>query len=191
MRGRLAFTIACLALLVYAAPAEAAEGPTRRTWPSYWTGNQGPHPTCVAYAWLTLLTTEPFGLAEPPMRPSELFETMQRDDGGYEPGTTLDAGARALEADGYIGGWRWAASFDEVVAWVLGAGPVVVVSPTPWSEERHAYVIDGVNLRRGTVRIHNDRGVRWGRNGRRTYLITEIEQLYVDGAGNAILAWVP
>lgn len=191
MRRLLALTISGLSLLAAVAPAAAVEGPTRRTWPSYWTGNQGPHPTCVAYAWLTLLTTEPFGHEAPPIRPDELFEVMQQDDGGYEPGTTLDAGARALESDGYIAGWRWAASFDEIVAWVLNVGPVVVVSPTPWGEERHAYVIDGVNLRRGTVRIHNDRGVRWGKNGHRTYLITEIEQLYVDGAGNAILAWVP
>jgi len=126
----------------------------------------------------------------------------------YE-GTTVRAGAKILMKLGLIGGYRWAWEANTVVQALLTTGPVVV--GTWWYRDMffpekdaktgkmiihasggkvggHAYLLNGVNIEKGLVRIKNSWGREdWGDRGFAWLSLTDLDLLIKDD-GEACLA---
>jgi hypothetical protein len=175
---------------------------------SGWFGDQGQTSACVGYSWTGWLT------AGPTTQVTKNWDTYARStyktaqtldewEGEAYDGTSVRAGAKALQADGYITEYRWAWTIDEVVRAILDLGPVVV--GTVWTEAMfyplasgqikpdgeilggHAYLLDGANLDRGTVRIKNSWSKEWGNSGRAWITIPHLSHL-LDMEGEAAVA---
>jgi hypothetical protein len=185
--------------------------PSRRSkyyW-SGWFGDQGMQSSCVGFAWAHWLTAGPTTQATNDWDSHARMTYVQAQGldewPGQEPdyeGTSIRAGAKALQAQGFITGYRWAFTADEVVRAVLDVGPVVV--GTWWTEAMftpvngritpdgpiaggHAYLIDGANLDRQVVRVKNSWGRDWGSMGRAYMSISHLAHL-MDMDGEATLA---
>lgn len=188
----------------------ATERTWRYHWADGWWGDQGQTPRCVAYAWLHKIadgprTTRrtPHVTSTPAMGPRELYCAAQVldpwrgdcTDPRYE-GTSVRAGAKALVDAGVLTGYRWAWDADTVVRALLEVGPVVVgtvwpvgmmrpdergfVHATGPSAGGHAYVLNGVNVDRGVVRVKNSWGRGWGRRGHAWLEIDDLATLLAD-----------
>ena len=180
---------------------------TRRYYWSDWFGDQGQTSACVGYAWAHWLVSGPVtqvtqnwdDYAYATYLDAQLVDEWPGED--YD-GTSVRAGAKALQEAGFITEYRWAWTADVVVRAVLDVGPVVV--GTVWTEGMfipvdgrivpdgptvggHAYLIDGANAERGTVRIKNSWGRDWSINGRATMSIPHLSHL-LDQDGEAALA---
>ena len=164
-----------------------------------WWGDQGENPWCVAYAWLHALEDGPRTIKGkgPVIPPHELYKAAQQNDEwageGYD-GTSVRGGAKALAAAGRIAEYRWAWDIDTVVEALLNVGPLVV--GTNWYRSMfepeyngdllvakgslaggHAYVLNGVNLKRGLLRVKNSWGRSWAGDGRAWMEIETFERL--------------
>lgn len=168
--------------------------PAYRYWhPGAWSGDQGRTSMCVAYSWTHWLKAGPDTQRAHVPDPAPLYAEAQRVDEwpGEEPayqGTSVRAGAKVLQARGYVGSYWWATTADEVAAAVLGVGPVVVgtdwhagmnrpVRGDGWRMHAtgpvlggHAYLLDGYSTKTRLFRCKNS----WGR-----------------GYGNRGFAWLP
>ena len=179
----------------------------------YWNANgawldQGEEPHCVGYAWVHWLEDGPVsqpGVA-PIVNPSALYDEAQRLDeweGENYDGTSVRAGVKALFGRGFIRSYHWASSVQEIVQALLEVGPVVM--GTNWymgmlsTDEAgflrvagglvggHAYVLNGVNVEAGIVRIKNSWSRAWGTNGHALLTIADLATLLAD-EGEACLA---
>jgi hypothetical protein len=164
--------------------------PTTRTyrywWANGWWGDQGSMPWCVEYAWHHSIADGPVTQAAkaPLWGAGDVYFAAQKVDewpGENYDGTSVRAGAKIMQARGYLAEYRWAFSLDEVVNTVLTAGPVVLGSL--WYTDMfypniegkisvggaiaggHAYLLDGVNTKTQLFRIKNSWGKSWGNNG--------------------------
>jgi len=164
---------------------------TKRYWWSsgHW-GDQGLSSQCVAYAWLHWMEDGPvtWSPREPGSGflydPAEIYRKAQRLDvwpGEDYNGTSVRAGAKVLKQLGVIKDYRWSSKLRDVIEAVLYVGPVVVgtdwhesmftpdkdnfIKPTGGIAGGHAYVINGVNTKRGCFRIKNSWGREWGNVG--------------------------
>lgn len=132
------------------------------------------------------------------------------DDGNLDAGTSVRAGAQALQNSGRITVYRWAFDAQTIVEALLTLGPVVVgtswwtsmFSPTNGVlriggqiEGGHAYVLDGVNIsepmkRRfpgGMVRIKNSWNRSWGTRGFAWLSVEDLDRL-ISEDGEAVIA---
>jgi hypothetical protein len=118
-------------------------------------------------------------------------------------GTSVRAGAKVLQDEGLIDSYHWAWKVEPVVEALLHKGPVVV--GTRWyrgmyepNEEDiievdgemvggHAYVLNGVNLNKGLIRLKNSWGRDWGDDGYAYISIEDMDKLIREG-GEACLA---
>ncbi len=179
----------------------------------WWTGgawlDQGAYSTCVGHAWAHWTEDGPIthpGTIDPVAiyREAAVLDVWPENDAGdLHFGTSVRAGAQALQARGRISEYRWASSVDDVITAVLEVGPVVV--GTWWTEGMmepdaegiiryrgsplggHAYLINGANTDRGVVRIKNSWGKGWGVNGTAFLRIEDLDALIRDD-GEACLA---
>ncbi len=166
--------------------AQPALPERRYWWASGWTGNQGPHPHCVGYAWTHWLRGGPNtqrGLVPDPDGVYRRAQQVDEWDGENYAGTSVRAGAKVLQSDGHVTSYWWAENAEDVAAAVLGVGPVVVgtiwtaamTNPRPedgWRarpegevEGGHAYLLDGYNTRTGLFRLKNSWSTAWADRG--------------------------
>lgn len=183
-------------------------------WADGWWGDQGTTSHCVAYSWMHLLEDGPVvqdGLdanrVKPLIEPAKLYRECQIRDpwaGENYAGTSVRTAAKVLKDLGAIKEYRWAQSVTDVVNTVLTIGPMVV--GTKWytgmnepsssgvmrisgaSMGGHAYLVNGVNLDSGMLRIKNSWGRGWGRDGYAFIKISDFEKLLSNG-GEACIAF--
>lgn len=191
----------------------AAVTPTSPLRRRYWWQNgtwldQGQTGTCVGHAWAHWIEDGPrtwLGTIDPfkVYRDACALDTFtDNDDGNLDSGTSVRAGAQALQAVGRVTSYHWAFDVSPVVDAVLTTGPVVV--GTWWREAMsrpvdglvrvegskvggHAYLINGVNLDTGKFRIKNSWGRSWGNRGYGWMKIDDMATLIADD-GEACLA---
>lgn len=172
-----------------------------------WWGDQGSVPQCVAYAWTHWLEDGPITHSEvaPIVQPAELYAEAQKIDewpGENYDGTSVRAGAKVLQSKGFISSYYWASTVSEIADAILNNGPVVVgtnwyydmfepindvIYPNGVVAGGHAYIINGVNLKKGLFRIKNSWGRSWGGDGRVWMQIEDFEKL-LNEDGEACLA---
>jgi hypothetical protein len=111
--------------------------PRERMWsPGPAVLDQGREGACVGFAWAAELAASPFrtpGIDD--AFAHDLYQEAQvRDEwpGEDYEGTSVLAGAKAAQARGYIGGYRWAFSIDELRDAVINLGPAVI--GIPWRD---------------------------------------------------------
>lgn len=174
--------------------------PTRKY--RYWqTGavlDQGNNPWCVAASWLQWLTSDPIRTL-PAMTMKQLYDAAQEVDewegAGYS-GTSVRAGAQVLESKGHIESYHWAWTAEDVAAFILCSGPVILgttwyaqmmladkkglIYPSGQNLGGHAYLCVGYNVERGLFRLTNSWGRGWGQNGRAWLQGEDLEKLLQD-----------
>lgn len=160
--------------------------------------------TCVAHAWTHYLGCSPIRQSGPP--PFELYDeciaTDEFAENDVDParqfGTSVRAGAKALQRRGYLGGYSWAFSLEDALAWVLGGkGPMVV--GTSWFSGMmradaegiiratgpelggHAYLLIGASRTRGMARILNSWGPSYAQRGRAWLPFEDLSKLITEG----------
>lgn len=173
-----------------------------------WWGDQDGTSQCVAFAWTHWVEDGPVTHeGRPPiLDPGDLYDEAQRVDewpGEDYDGTSVRAGAKVLKMLDLISEYRFASSVGEVVKTLLELGPVVAgtawvqgmmepdaegfVEVTGSSVGGHAYKLDGVNVKRGVLRLKNSWGQGWGRRGHAFIAIEDFEKLLRQD-GEACLA---
>lgn len=173
-----------------------------KTWPMFSLPlDQGNTGTCVGHGWRHLLTAVPV-VVRPNLPPSafdiydwatQLDEWTDNDhDAERQYGTSVRAGAKALQTQGKVGEYRWTNEVDEAADWIAGVdaqgkaigGPVVIginfyasmfdldsegymrIAPNTVLSGGHCMLLLGWNQERGAFRGLNSWGVSWGQRGR-------------------------
>ena len=175
-----------------------------------WWGDQGYTSQCVGYGWAHWLEDGPVTHPGPApiVKPLSIYrEAKQVDEwpGEDYDGTSVRAGAKVLQARGFVGEYRWAFSIGAVVNCLLERGPLVV--GTDWyegmadPEERdggfiratgdivggHCYVLNGVNTKQDKLRVKNSWGRQWGNGGHAWLSFADFAKLLRED-GEACLA---
>jgi hypothetical protein len=176
--------------LIANSPLYATSSLTSRYWDDeQWWGNQGSTSQCVAYAWTHWLEDGPIlqpSTPQPIVNPAIVYNQAQKIDewpGENYNGTSVRAGAKVLQAQGFILNYLWAFNLTHLVNTVLNVGPVVVgtrwyrnmfypnkktglITATGPLAGAHAYIINGVDTKKRLFRIKNSWGRNWGLQGR-------------------------
>lgn len=138
--------------------------------------------------------------------PNTVYKEAQKVDqwpGEDYNGTSVRAGAKILHKMGVIEEYRWAWDFETLKKALLTKGPVVVgtwwhrdmfypdeegfITPTGNKSGGHAYVLNGINVDEGFVRLKNSWGRGWGKDGYAYVKFDDMARLLDDG-GEACLA---
>jgi C1A family cysteine protease len=171
--------------------------------------DQGATGSCVGHAWAGWLTASPMRTKNGPS-PYQIYrecvvldEWAANDmeanlsDTELQWGTSVRAGAKALEARGHIQEYLWAFDLDTIKRYVLLRGTVVMgtdwytgffepnskgfVKPTGIIEGGHAYVCNGYSKIQKAFRCLNSWGPAWGQKGRFWIAEDVMAQLLKDG----------
>ena len=159
--------------------------------------DQGREGACVGFSWSQECNASPVAIGRHIITYDfalGLFVVARRDydqwyGEGYD-GTSVDAGAAALKAKGYMAAYKWAKSVEDVARAVAYEGPGVagtywksgmfeprpsgLLEVTGANEGGHAWLIRGVNMRprlKGETRLGpclvmtNSWGPDWGLGG--------------------------
>lgn len=198
-----------------ALPSGDSKRTYRYWWPSGWWGDQGSTPQCVAYSWMHYIEDGPVthfyetndeSHEKPLIDCTWLYNEAQKIDewpGENYDGTSVRAGVKILMQKGLIQEYRWTWNIEDVKKALLEQGPIVVgtwwhrdmfypdkkgiISPTGDKVGGHAYLLNGINLDKGLIRIKNSWGRSWGKNGYAYIKIEDLDQLIQD-QGEACLA---
>lgn len=197
-------------------PARAEEKRTERFWPAQPSLDQRASGTCVGHAWAHYIADGP--IENPPVDPYDIYrEAVVRDvwpDNDVEAtyaedqqlawGTSVRAGAQALQERGLIANYLWAFDVEQILSTLLYVGPVVF--GTMWYDEMffpnfsddymlrvegpraggHAYVLNGVDINAGYVRVKNSWGTYWGKNGTARMAVEDVDRLLHEQGEAAI-----
>jgi hypothetical protein len=191
----------------------------------YWWANgawydQGASGTCVGHGWAHFAEDSPITHKAEFVDPMEVYaEAVKRDpwqenDGpDWNFGTTVRAGAMAMQALGYISEYRWAFQMEEVRDTLLTLGPMVI--GVDWFESMfdpvrrldsagisrlfidvnkssgfaggHCLLIDGVSVPGKFFRLKNSWGRTWGADGFAMLSFADL-QVLLDRGGEACIA---
>ena len=169
--------------------------------------DQGYEGACVGFSWSHELAARPApvaGITNETARQT-YFQAQQLDDwaGGAYPGarpfyegTSVLAGAKAVQAQGKIKEYRWAFGLNDVLLAVGYAGPGVLgcwwfegmmnpdkngfIKPTGEAVGGHAICVRGVNVKTKTVRLSNSWGKSWGKDGDCFMTFDDFEKILLD-----------
>lgn len=110
--------------------------------------DQGREGACVGFAWTNELLARPV-VSKLPLPSNDfalnLYRSAQKVDqweGEAYSGTSVLAGAKVAQLGGYITGYRWAFSIDEVLDALAFLGPVVL--GVPWLESMYGTLPGGL-----------------------------------------------
>lgn len=174
-----------------------------RTWTVGNTLDQGEEGACVGFAWTHWHNSKPIGYAKQ-LGNEHGFSWYNRAKeidpwpGVDYDGTAVRAGADVALERGYINKYLWAASREEIDAWLLNRGPIVVgsywfrsmdyVTPDnflrvdPYSGTRggHAYLLVGKG-KEGNYVFQNSWGKTYGDDGIVRMWPSDFEKLLAYG----------
>jgi hypothetical protein len=148
--------------------------------------DQGREGTCVGHGWKHCLLATPIKQTQPYKSPTaveiyDLATTLDEwygNEGNREFGTSVRAGAKALQQLGYITEYRWAFDCDTAIDWIINKGPIVigvnwyssmfdtskdgfiVIEPNAYLAGGHCVLLHGWDEKRGCFEGINS----WGRN---------------------------
>ena len=158
------------------------ESPRTCRWACDQVLDQGKEGACVGFAWTYELIAEPFpttSLGDSTAK--ELYglaKTLDDMEGEDYEGSSVLGGAKAVEGQGYLSGYRWAFNFDDLVRALSYRGPVVL--GINWYESMyethpdgyvkidgdvaggHAILARGVDMERQALLLRNSWGAEWG-----------------------------
>lgn len=158
--------------------------PRSYTWACPQNLDQGSEGACVAFGWTHEAAARP--KTHPEVTNSlarSLYPLMQRVDEwpGEEPtysGTSVLAGAKIAQQQGWIGEYRWTEDLTDALAAISYFGPAVIgvnwysgmfntdssgfIFPTGRVEGGHCLLVRGVSLKKQAVLLHNSWGPSWG-----------------------------
>lgn len=178
-----------------------AKQPRSYTWSCTAHLDQGQEGACVGHAFAHDIA------ARPKVRPADsvlafrLYRYAQQLDeweGGSYSGTSVLAGAKAVQRLGYVREYRWAFSLDETLLAIGYTGPVVLglnwyggmwnpddkgfIHVTGSLSGGHAILAHGVSLKSESVLLRNSWGQSWGVNGGCRISFTDLDRLlHEDG----------
>jgi hypothetical protein len=111
-----------------------------RWWASHHVLDQGAEGACVGFGWTQEAMAMPVRIH--PDDPHEFARSVYSEaqfidewPGEAYEGTSVLAGAKIMQRHGYIDGYRWAFSIDDVIDALLYLGPVVI--GIPWYESMY------------------------------------------------------
>jgi hypothetical protein len=188
-----------------AAPKRIPTSRTAMHWITAKAMDQGNTSQCVAYSWEQYLASSPVK-NKFFKDPAALYHEAQLVDeweGEAYDGTSVRAGAKVLQREGYISEYQWAFDVDTAVKYVLAKGPVVLgidweemmFEPFDYKKETfirmgggiaggHAIFWKGVNLKLncwcgqpGAARLMNSWGDDWGDKGKAWICLKELDAL--------------
>lgn len=161
--------------------------------------DQTTFPYCVGYAFRDWLDAAPIGeaLSIPPSAETIYHEAQALDgDPSVHEGTSVRAGAKAIQNRGLIASYHWATSVDDIVLYLLNCAPVIL--GTDWFDRMftpskaglisiggqlaggHAYLAYGVDTAKRHISIMNSWGPSWGVNGTALMTFTTLKRLLAD-----------
>lgn len=182
-----------------------------RTWPirGLWL-DQGREGACVGYAWHHEAAASPVPVRTVTNEDAfARYRRMQEVDewpGSDYSGTSVLAGAKVMQGDGFFSEYRWAFSVDDLLRAVAHEGPAVI--GIPWLNSMystrpsglldcsgtlvggHAILVRGVTLKarlKGetrlgpVVRLRNSWGEDWGKGGDAYLRVEDLEKLLAQG----------
>ncbi len=180
-----------------------------RSWACLPTLDQGQTSSCVGHAWAHELAALPVRVPVDSPLALALYGEAQRLDeyeGESYDGTSVLAGAKAVQARGFLAEYRWAFGIDDALDALSHIGPVVL--GLNWTESMfephpsgllevsgavvggHALLARGLLLKtrlvgearaEPVVRVRNSWGPSWGRGGDCFLRVSDLERLLADG----------
>ena len=169
--------------------------------------DQGREGACVGFSWSHELAARPVGVSgiDNSTARTVYFEAQKLDpwEGGAYPnavpfyeGTSVLAGAKAIQALGKIKEYRWAFSLHDALLAIGYQGPGILgcwwyegmmntddkgfIKPTGRIVGGHAIVVRGVNFKRREVRLSNSWGKSWGKDGDALMTFEDFEKVLMD-----------
>lgn len=160
----------------------ATAAPRSYTWACKPHLNQGSEGACVGFAWAHELAARPVVVPNvdntAALKVYHEAQTLDEWPGEDYDGTSVLAGAKAVQADGYMPEYRWAFSLDDLILAIGNHGPAVLginwyndmfnpslmgwVKPTGGIAGGHAILARGVNIKKRYVTLRNSWGISWG-----------------------------
>jgi hypothetical protein len=179
---------------------------TYRHWPTGWIGDQGAKPYCVGYSFVHWMEASPVRhpARGPAKDPVTAYAGAQDNDewpGSDYDGSSVRGAFKWARSQGIVSAYHWALSIEDVIEYLIHDGPMVF--GTDWTDRMftvprgdvldcsgqvvggHAYLCNGINLRRGLLRLVNSWGADWAGDGRVWMEIEDADRLIFRQYGEA------
>lgn len=158
--------------------------PRSYTWSCSAHLNQGQEPNCVGFAWAHGINARPGVHPIDRDLATRIYRRAQELDvwpGADYVGTSVLAGAKAVQELHYLAEYRWAFGLDDAIMAIGHHGPAVlginwyegmfhpdsdgVIHPTGWVAGGHAILARAVSISTGRVLLRNSWSTVWGLGG--------------------------